>query len=186
MNDKTLELLKEISLFAERDGALIMNLIKDYQLQKTNYSCVLIPNMAFFDVCIVTDSLILRNSVGARVWGRTGVYVFKAKESSKIPDGATRHKNCPNKKEIQKNGLIYAGAASKSLVSRINDHFKGIDSKTLSLHINNDLKKVCCVFGFALKEEFKNYSKIIVPLVEKFLHSYDIYLGNKNKKEKEK
>lgn len=110
-----------------------------------------------------------------------GVYVFKLTEDVQI--GAFNDTNYASqikeefvlsKQNFDKNEILYLGKSEKDIASRINQHINNSTQKTYSLRLNDDNRKHLYgklkVYIFVLKEEYKNYNKVIVSGVEGYLH----------------
>ena len=76
---------------------------------------------------------------------------------------------------FQVNDCLYLGKSEKNLYKRIVEHV-GVPSgkKTYSLRLGEPerkhIKSSLCLYTFVLKKEFKKYKKVLLPIVEGYLH----------------
>ncbi len=80
---------------------------------------------------------------------------------------------CKNR-DLLKGKCLYVGScSSKSIYSRMGEHFKS-DGSITSLNINHPnrelLKNSVKIIAFPLKREFDNYSRLVVTSLEERLH----------------
>ncbi len=185
MNFQKNKMKKEIIKDSFRN---IIALAKDDSLAisafiKTNFSvgnCYDFSSF-FFETCIVLSGQISRKMNLYKIAkSKHGVYMFKAIKECKIPNGISKNKNQNSMRIVHKDDIVYIGKAEgDSIITRINNHYKGISS-SLRLANNEEFRNSLVLVAFLLKKEFENYRSLVVNLVEKMLQESDVILGNNN------
>ena len=114
-----------------------------------------------------------------------GIYIFMVNANASVDckgkgvfDSVTyaakTNKNL-KRKSFNRSDCLYIGKAEKALQKRISEHI-GLPhgKKTYSLRLGTPerqhIKSALCLYTFVLKKPFKNYEKVLLPIVEGYLH----------------
>ena len=124
------------------------------------------------------------NSVSVKV-GAVGIYVFMVDTNVSLNGTgvakfdsvsyAAKTNNRLKGTNFQASDCLYLGKSEKNLYKRIREHI-GVPSgkKTYSLRLGEPerkhIKNSLCLYTFVLKKEFKKYKKVLLPIVEGYLH----------------
>ena len=161
-------LLKELSEKFDEEA----DKIKEFVTNNANYTS------DFFDVLPTFTSLEKRPP---KMRGKKGVYIFLItkpvsldyKIVSKWNEVAGAGFKFYNQPSLVIGDCLYVGS-SDSLYGRMTEHFSP-DSGAASLKLSHPNRKFAldsiCVYSFALKRDFFDYSSMIITQIEKRLHN---------------
>ena len=146
--------------------------IKEFVTNNANYSS------DFFDILPTFTSLGTRPR---KMWGKKGVYIFLItkpvsldyKIVSKWNEVTGAGFKSYHQPSLAVGDCLYVGS-SDSLYGRMTEHFSP-DSGAASLKLSHPNRKFAldsvCVYSFALKRDFIDYSSMIITQIEKRLHN---------------
>ena len=161
-------LLKELSEKFDEEAEKI----QEHIINKTDYAS------DFFDILPTFNSLEDRPR---KMWGKKGVYIFLITKPvsldykivskwNEVPGAGFKSCHQPS---LAVGDCLYVGS-SDSLYGRMTEHFSS-DSGAASLKLSHPNRKFAldsiCVYSFALKKDFVDYSSMIITQIEKRLHN---------------
>ena len=153
------ELLKKISEKFDEEA----DKIKEFVTNNANYTS------DFFDVLPTFTSLEKRPK---KMWGKKGVYIFLITKPVSLDYNIVSKWNSIfgagfklyNQPSLVIGDCLYVGS-SDSLYGRMTEHFSS-DSGAASLKLSHPNRKLAldsiCVYSFALKKDFVDYSSMII------------------------
>ena len=162
------DLLKKLSETFDEEAEKI----KEYVTNKSGYAS------DFFDILPAFTSLEKRPR---EMWGKKGIYIFLITKPisldynivstwNKVPGAGFKSYF---QASLAIGDCLYVGS-SDSLYGRMREHFSA-NSGAASLKLSHPNRKFAlesvCVYSFALKKEFVDYSSMIITQIEKRLHS---------------
>lgn len=115
--------------------------------------------------------------------GKHGLYVIRVEEACTLSPECVSSWNSVagagffqvEQKLVNDGDVLYLGSCvSKSLYSRVGEHY-AVEGTFTALKLSNP--KRCCMrdkvtfWAFPIKKEFESYSRLILPAIEKQLHS---------------
>jgi len=162
------ELLKKLSEKFDEEA----DKIKECVINNTDYTS------EFFDILPTFTSLEKRPS---KMRGKKGVYIFLITKPVSLNYNIITKWNSVsgagfksyNQPSLVIGDGLYVGS-SDSLYGRMREHFSA-DSGAASLKLSHPNRKLAlesvCVYSFALKRDFVNYSSMIITQIEKRLHN---------------
>lgn len=162
------ELLKKLSEKFDEEA----DKIRDFVINNTDY-----PS-DFFDILPTFTSLENRPR---KMWGKKGVYIFLITEPISLDYNIVSKWNgisgagfkLYDQPSLVVGDCLYVGS-SDSLYGRMTEHFSA-NSGAASLKLSHPDRKLAlnsvCVYSFALKRDFVDYSSMIITQVEKRLHN---------------
>ena len=159
------KLFETLGLFLEKEAEKIKNII----LNGTNAS------LDLFDIVNNNDKTCNISTIK----NTCGIYVFMMINNTPVNNfnyvnyGAKTNNNL-NGSNFSVNKCFYLGKSENSLVKRLNEHLIDSPSTTYSLKLDDinrqHVRGNISLYTFVLRNVYLNYKKIILSVVESFLH----------------